>query len=207
MAHILLDTAVYPLYWVRSKNTLKQGQFLEISNVAATCKLMVKENLERSWKKSWKVMESHGIWRAQKNTNPVNYMCSVVLIITGKDLPIPNSRVQNVSCWNGNSEEPAPPHLLISGSGWPGPLLLWGSGSAAAIPRIIPAGCLSTRKLGTISHHFLHISHYLSQLWVQNVTFFYLLGVGKSVIECRHILYFNISQLSKEELGMLSLFM
>ena len=57
MAHILLDTAVYPLYWVRSKNTLKQGQFLEISNVAATCKLMVKENLERSWKKSWKVME------------------------------------------------------------------------------------------------------------------------------------------------------
>ena len=56
-----------------------------------------------------KVMESHGIWRAQKNTNPVNYMCSVVLIITGKDLPIPNSRVQNVSCWNGNSEEPAPP--------------------------------------------------------------------------------------------------
>ena len=56
-----------------------------------------------------KVMESHGIWRAQKNTNPVNYMCSVVLIITGKDLPIPNSRVQNVSCWNGNSEEPPPP--------------------------------------------------------------------------------------------------
>ena len=56
-----------------------------------------------------KVMESHGIWRAQKNTNPFNYMCSVVLIITGKDLPIPNSRVQNVSCWNGNSEEPAPP--------------------------------------------------------------------------------------------------
>ena len=105
MAHILLDTAVYPLYWVRSKNTLKQGQFLEISNVAATCKLMVKENLERSWKKSWKVMESHGIWRAQKNTNPVNYMCSVVLIITGKDLPIPHSRVQNVSCWNGNSED------------------------------------------------------------------------------------------------------
>ena len=58
-----------------------------------------------------KVMESHGIWRAQKNTNPVNYMCSVVLIITGKDLPIPNSRVQNVSCWNGNSEEPAPTPL------------------------------------------------------------------------------------------------
>ena len=56
-----------------------------------------------------KLMESHGIWRAQKNTNPVNYMCSVVLIITGKDLPIPNSRVQNVSFWNGNSEEPAPP--------------------------------------------------------------------------------------------------
>ena len=52
-----------------------------------------------------KLMESHGIWRAQKNTNPVNYMCSVVLIITGKDLPIPNSRVQNVSCWNGNSED------------------------------------------------------------------------------------------------------
>ena len=38
-----------------------------------------------------KVMESHGIWRAQKNTNPVNYMCSVVLIITGKDLPVPIS--------------------------------------------------------------------------------------------------------------------
>ena len=64
-----------------------------------------------------KVMESHGIWRAQKNTNPVNYMCSVVLIITGKDLPIPNSRVQNVSCWNGNSEEPArppPPTIPLS---------------------------------------------------------------------------------------------
>ena len=155
-----------------------------------------------------KVMESHGIWRAQKNTNPVNYMCSVVLIITGKDLPIPISRVQNVSCWNGNSEEPAPPplppYLRVWMTGTPPSLR---SGSAPAIPKIIPAGCLSTRKLGTISHHFLHISHYLSQLWVQNVTFFYLLGVGKSVIECRHILYFNISQLSKEELGMLSLFM
>ena len=56
-----------------------------------------------------KVMESHGIWRAQKNTNPVNYMCSVVLIITGKDLPVPISGVQNVSCWNGNSEEAPPP--------------------------------------------------------------------------------------------------
>ena len=55
-----------------------------------------------------KVMESHGIWRAQKNTNPVNYMRSVVLIITGKDLPVPISRAQNVSCWNGNSEEPGP---------------------------------------------------------------------------------------------------
>ena len=68
-----------------------------------------------------KAMESHGIWRTQKNTNLVNYMCSVVLIISGKDLPVPISRVQNVSCWNGNSEEPggvAPhPHPLISGSG------------------------------------------------------------------------------------------
>ena len=61
-----------------------------------------------------KVMESHGIWRAQKNTNPVNYMCSVVLIITGKDLPVPISRVQNVSCWNGNSVEPPPPPTPLS---------------------------------------------------------------------------------------------
>ena len=72
-----------------------------------------------------KVMESHGIWRAQKNTNPVNYMCSVVLIITGKDLPVPISRVQNVSCWNGNSEEPRgppptpPPYLRVWMTGTP----------------------------------------------------------------------------------------
>ena len=77
-----------------------------------------------------KLMESHGIWRAQKNTNPVNYMCSVVLIITGKDLPIPNSRVQNVSCRNGNSEEPAPPpppppYLRVWMTGTPPSLRIW----------------------------------------------------------------------------------
>ena len=45
------------------KYTLKQGKFLEIFNVAA--KPMVMENLERSWKKSWKVKEFQELKRVQ----------------------------------------------------------------------------------------------------------------------------------------------
>ena len=57
-------------------------------------------------------------------------MCSVVLIITGKDLPVPISRVQNVSCWNGNSEEPGgptppPPYLRVWMTGTPPSLRVW----------------------------------------------------------------------------------
>ena len=80
-----------------------------------------------------KVRESHGIWRAQKNTNPVNYMCSVVLIIAGKDLPVPISRAQNVSCWNGKTTgappppPPPPPISLSQGldDGTPPSLRVW----------------------------------------------------------------------------------
>ena len=45
------------------KYTLKHGKFFEIFNVAA--KPMVMENLERSWKKSWKVKEFQELKRVQ----------------------------------------------------------------------------------------------------------------------------------------------
>ena len=45
------------------KYTLKQGKFFEIFNVVA--KPMVMENLERSWKKSWKVKEFQELKRVK----------------------------------------------------------------------------------------------------------------------------------------------
>ena len=45
------------------KYTLKHGKFFEIFNVAA--KPMVMENLERSWRKSWKVKEFQELKRVQ----------------------------------------------------------------------------------------------------------------------------------------------
>ena len=49
-----LDSS-FPMFLLRSKNTLKQGKFLKFLKLTAKPKVM--ENLKRSWKKSWKVTE------------------------------------------------------------------------------------------------------------------------------------------------------
>ena len=48
---------------LRSKNTLKEGKFWECLKVIAEPKVM--ENLKRSWKKSWKVMEFEELKRVR----------------------------------------------------------------------------------------------------------------------------------------------
>ena len=51
------------LNYLRSKNTLKQGTFLIFFKL--TAKPRVLENLKRSWKKPWKVMEFAELKRVQ----------------------------------------------------------------------------------------------------------------------------------------------
>ena len=46
---------------LRSKNTLKQGKLLKFFKVTAKPKVL--ENLKRSWKKSWKIMEFEDLKR------------------------------------------------------------------------------------------------------------------------------------------------
>ena len=172
-----------------------------------------------------KVMEFEELKRIQT----LSITC-VVLIITGKDLLVPIWRVQNVSCWNGNSEEPGgpAPHPLfldqteaqrVKKNFWrlPPPTYLraWMAGTPPSLKVWIchcntqnnPHWKSFHKEIGeNISLLFAHFSLPFPAVGSE-CHIFYLLGVGKSVIECIHILYFNISQLSKEELGMLPLLM
>ena len=64
---------------LRSKNTLKLGKIFEFLKLTAEPKVL--ENLKRSWKKSWKVMEFEELKRVQTLQNPI---ANLAKILAGK---------------------------------------------------------------------------------------------------------------------------
>ena len=68
MARISVDTSLSLLNCLRSKITLKQGKVFEFFETDSWT-----HGLGKLEKIMQKVLEIHGIWRAQKSANPVIY--------------------------------------------------------------------------------------------------------------------------------------